>query len=385
MRILILAEGDAETWDSWSGISRSIVDHLRAEGHEVVCGDAELYGAARFWTALRSWVPGRRRWAVRYRLGPKGFAARSTRAQRAVDREAGRVDLVMQFGATFRVRPPRGVPIVLYCDSNFELSRDGAASGFSEAAALDPEAAAGVRSREASVYADAARIFTLSERLRQTFIDRFGIPAGRVETVFAGPNFEIGKSPPVPESLGSEPVVLFAGRAFARKGGDLMLEAFRRVRERMPEARLIVMGPDALPGGAPPPAGVELLGYVDKDTEAGRAALFDAYARSRVFCLPTRFEAFGIVYLEAMHYELPCIGPRLWAVPEIIEDGVTGLLVPPEDPAALAEALLALLGDPSRARAMGRAGKARLLERFTWTHVVRRMLRAVGPLVSAAR
>lgn len=384
MRFLILSEGDAETWDSWSGISRSVVDHLRAAGHTVVCGDAELYGLARVLTALRSFRPDRRRWAIRFRLGSEGFAARSARAQRAVDAHAGSVDVVMQFGATFGVRVPAGLPLVLYCDSNFEYSRDGVASGASEAAAMHTQEAQAVRAREAGVYEAAARIFTLSERLRQVFITRFGIPADRVETVLAGPNWEIGADPPLPvRGESREPVILFTGRAFERKGGRVMLEAFRRVRDRIPQARLLIVGPEALPEdvGAPPP-GVELLGFLDKSTAEGRARLLDAYARAAVFCLPTRFEAFGIVFLEAMHYELPCVGPRQWAVPEIVEDGVTGLLVPPDDAPALADALVQLLADPARARAMGVAGKARLLERFTWAHVTRRMTDAISALLA---
>lgn len=378
MRVLILCEGDAETWDSWSGISHSVVAQLRAAGHEVTCGDVELYGAARYITGARTFARDRRRWAVRFRLGATGFEARSARAQRIVDRFADAVDVVMQFGATFGVRLPPGLPLVLYCDSNFEYSRDGAASGHSEAAALGEAEAAGVRTREAAIYASAARIFTLSERLRRVFIERFGVPPDRVETVYAGPNIELGApAGPAPARTPSEPVVLFVGRAFERKGGPELLAAFARVRACMPEARLVVIGPDALPeeGAAD---GVELLGFVDKSTAEGREALRTAYARARVFCLPTQFEAFGIVYLEAMSNAVPCIGPDRWAVPEIIEHGVTGLLVPPGDPVALANAMLELLRDPARARAMGEAGKTRLEERFTWPAVVARMTGAMS-------
>jgi starch synthase len=352
----------------------------------VTCLDAELYGMDRHLTALRAFVPDRRRWAMRFRLGPKGFAARSAKAQRLVDAHVAGRDVVMQFGATFQVAVPKGVAHVLYCDSNFEYSRDGSETGYSEAAALREKDAQGVMAREAAIYAAVDRIFTLSERVRRAFIERFAVPAERVEAVFAGANFAIGQEPEVPADRGPfEPVILFAGRAFERKGGSLLLEAFRMVRERIPAARLVVMGPDELPGGAPPPEGVELLGFVNKATPEGRAAFESAYARARVFCLPTRFEAFGIVYLEAMHYELPCVGPRQWAVPEIIEDGVTGLLHEPEDARSLADALAAILGDPARAREMGLAGKRRLAERFTWRRVVRRMVEAIAALPGVGR
>jgi glycosyltransferase involved in cell wall biosynthesis len=386
MRILLLCEGDAETWDSWSGLSRSVVDHLRADGHTVVCGDVDVKGASKYYTAARTFSPNRTRWWVRYHLGKVGFAARSRRAASILKKFESQVDVVLQVGATFKLPETSRTPYVLYCDSNIELAKAGSQSGFSEAASLSREELEQIREREATVYRGAARILTVSDRLRDTFIDGFSIEPSKVETIYAGPNFPIDETPTVPDrSLDREPVILFIGRAFSRKGGDLLVQAFSLVRQTVADARLVIVGPSTLSDEISGLPGVEVLGFVNKDSAEGRQAILGAYRRAKVFCLPTRFEPFGVVFLEAMHYELPCVGPRAWAVPEIIEDGVTGLLVEPENARALADALVRLLTSPEEASTFGKAGKARLQERFTWTRVVRRMAASMKQVLGDAR
>src|SRR6267378_4443810 len=98
MRLLLLAEGDAERWDSWSGSTKSVVDHLRRAGHDVVTADVDLYGQARWLAAARNFSPNRKRWEVRYPLadpayrrdpgGPRGTAAHGHRSGRLLQRQS---------------------------------------------------------------------------------------------------------------------------------------------------------------------------------------------------------------------------------------------------------------------------------------------------------
>jgi len=101
------------------------------------------------------------------------------------------------------------------------------------------------------------------------------------------------------------------------------------------------------------------------------------FSQTTVFALPTLREPFGLAFLDAMACAVPCVGTRIEAVPEIVKDGETGLLVPPGDAVALAEALERLLGDPARARAMGARGRARVAQRFVWGRVAERLERAL--------
>lgn len=364
MKILMLCEGDAERMNgSFSGISKSLLDHLRQAGHQVLTGDTDLYGTHRYLAAAATLVPDRRKWGVRFHLGAIPFRMRTGMAARHIA-AAGPLDAVLQIGATFQPRGRGQTPYFLFCDSNIRMADRGRESGQSQAASLTPSEVDEVAAREAPVYRGASGVFTLSERLRRSFIEDFGLAPSVVHTAGAGPNLDIARIPPrAPRSPDQPPTVLFVGVEFERKGGDLMLRAFRRVREAIPNARLLIIGPRDLQLDEP---GVENLGFLRKDVPSEWERLISAYASADVFCLPTRFEPFGIVYIEAMFFGLPCIGPDAWAIPEMIEDGVTGFLVPPESEEALADRMLRLLGDPAGARRMGQAGYDRATRQFTW-------------------
>jgi alpha-maltose-1-phosphate synthase len=370
VKILLLCEGDPETHDSWSGVTRSLLLALREAGHEVIAGDVELYHAARLWNAVRSirWSP--RRWRMWYRLGDTTFHARSRRAHALLKKHGDSVDLILQIGATFEVDPGETVPLYLYCDSNIELASHAAYTGVTEASPLTAAELAAIRRREAEVYARARVIFTMSDQLRDSFQSDFDLDGDRLVTVHCGPNTRIPDGATPEREPDHPPTILFIGRDFARKGGALLLEALPRVREEIPDARLVMVGPEAVPGDPPE---VERLGYLDRDTPEGAAAMDRAYRDATLFCLPTRFDPFGTAFVEAMYYGLPCVGPHAWAVPEIILDGETGRLFPPEDADGLAEALIDLLSRRERAREMGRAARKRVLKHFTWPGIVKKM------------
>lgn len=168
-----------------------------------------------------------------------------------------------------------------------------------------------------------------------------------------------------PEAL----VVLTVGalRANERyKGHDQLIDAWPVVVAAVPKAHLVIAGDgddahrirervEASTVGR----SITLLGFVP-DQE-----LDTCYRRAVVFALPSRGEGFGLVYLEAMAHQLPCLGSRQDAAGEVIQDGVTGLLVDQHDTAGLASALVSLLSDRERRAEMGRAGQLRLRTTFS--------------------
>jgi glycosyltransferase involved in cell wall biosynthesis len=95
--------------------------------------------------------------------------------------------------------------------------------------------------------------------------------------------------------------------------------------------------------------------------------LFTSYANCYLFALPSRGEGFGLVFLEAMAHAKPVIGGAHGGIPDIVEDGVTGLLVPHGNAERLAEALLSVLNNPGPAREMGARGKQRVEQAFSFT------------------
>ncbi len=169
--------------------------------------------------------------------------------------------------------------------------------------------------------------------------------------------------------------VLFLGIDFERKGGPAVLRAFAEVKRQLPGARLVVAGPPA----GPPQAGVEWLGHV-----AERERVQQLFAEATAFAMPSVCEPFGLVLIEAMAHALPVIGSTADAMPEIVEEGVTGFLVPPGDHEALAARMIELLSSPERCSAMGRAARERVQQRFLWSQVVTRVEEGLAQAAAAA-
>jgi glycosyltransferase involved in cell wall biosynthesis len=373
MNVVLLCEGNARTFDSWSGISQNIVDQLERRGHVVLDRDADLTGLVRLAGAALTFSTSRKRWWVRYHLASLPFRLRSRRARRHYRKIQRRVDLILQFGATFAPPDKTGAPLFLYCDGNIRLAEAGATGGESDAAYLSPAEINAVAERERKVYERAEHIFCISDRVTESFIADFGISHSKISTIYAGANLDpAGIHPDWKHRETASPTVLFVGRDFARKGGDHLLHAFRIVREQIPDARLTIVGPERLPA---PQEGVDFLGKLNRDNPEDAARLLAAFQRARVFCMPSRFEGLSISVLEAMLFALPCVSAfSPWTPPEQIVEGETGLLAPINDAPRLAEQLLYLLKNPGEAERMGIAGRQRALDLFTWDRVVERMM-----------
>ncbi|MEO0913564.1 MAG: glycosyltransferase family 4 protein, partial [Pseudomonadota bacterium] len=152
---------------------------------------------------------------------------------------------------------------------------------------------------------------------------------------------------------------LFIGRLAAVKGVPVLLEALRDV----PEVALTLIGDGPERAALEAEAGplgdrVTFLGY------RSQAEVAEALAEVDLLVLPSFAEGVPVVLMEAMAAGLPVISSRVAGIPELVEDGVSGLLLPPGDAAALAEALRALAADPARRAAMGAAGCARVEAEF---------------------
>jgi glycosyltransferase involved in cell wall biosynthesis len=367
MNLLLLVEGDAELISAaGSGSAHAVLENLRQHGHTVGSGDVDLGGFGRGLAAALTFSPRRKRWSVKYHLGAIPFRLRSRNAESHVRRKGPSLQAVLQYGATFSPRAT-GVPYFLYCDSNVHISRDDPHAWAAQLSAAEVDAAV---AREQTVYDGASGIFTFSERVRRSFVGDLGVPADRVETVFAGPNFDPSAIPPLRAHPAEKPNILFVGREFERKGGDVLLAAFARVRAEVPDATLTIIGPRDLRLSIP---GVEVLGFLRKDDRAEYRKLLDAYAKATAFAFPTRFEPFGVVLLEAMFFGLPCVATNVWAIPEIVLDGETGYIVELDDAATLGSRLVDLLKNPQQAHAMGRAGRLRAETHFTWKTVTAKM------------
>jgi len=162
------------------------------------------------------------------------------------------------------------------------------------------------------------------------------------------------------------PIVACVGRLVAFKGIDTLLRAAVQVLARRPDAQFVVLGGGPLE--AELRALAERLGIAPRVTFTGfRADDRDVLRLLRladVFCLPTRREGLGIAFVEAMAMGVAVVGPRIAPITTVVAEGETGLLVEAEDDAAYAAAIVSLLEDPERRRAMGDAGRRRVAAHF---------------------
>ncbi len=203
-------------------------------------------------------------------------------------------------------------------------------------------------------------------RRTDLFIAANAAIAGQLSGLFPGRPVAVayqGLAIPAEAPLASDPVVGILGRLDPVKGHEDVIAAARLLGEDLPDARFAAAGDGAL--REPLARAAAALG----GRFVFRGYVPDALrfiSDCRVGVVASRgSEAVSRAALEWMSLGRPVVATKVGCLPELVEDGVTGVLVPPGDPKALAQAVAALLEDPARAQAMGRAGRERFLQRFT--------------------
>ncbi len=271
------------------------------------------------------------------------------------------------------------LPLVVKCHAHLKLCLDlnGVPLGADTALLADLERETLTRAR--AVHANSR---ALAERCGADY----GLPASRFVHVPYG--IDTRRFTPTPSALRKAwgvvdtPVALFVGRMETRKGIETLVPAFAALVAQRPDATLVVAGPDTVgPAGRAsqwqamseawvaagvPPDRIRLLGPVAHES------LPAIYSACDVMVAPSPYEAFGLVYLEAMACGCVPIGCAAGGVPAIVADGVTGRLVPPGDAPALAAVMAELLTDAEQRKRMAAAGRAVVERTYSLDAVVAR-------------
>ena len=168
--------------------------------------------------------------------------------------------------------------------------------------------------------------------------------------------------------LPDQPVVGMVANLRPQKAYDVLIRATALLRDALPDVKLLIVGSDDDEGTQMPPL-AELVRALDlRETVAflgKRDDVFDVIDTFDVAVLSSDYEGSPLAVMEYMEAAKAVVATRVGGVPDLVVDGVTGLLVEPRDPESLAEAILGLLRDPVRARAMGQAGRERRLREFS--------------------
>ncbi|MDO8424930.1 MAG: glycosyltransferase [bacterium] len=226
------------------------------------------------------------------------------------------------------------------------------------------------------------RIIAVSDAVRSYSVRMDRVPLGKMVVIQNG--VDTARFRPVPATPHDDVRFVSVGRLVEQKGHDVLLEAFLLLRDTHPRARLEIIG------DGPRRAELEALcasfHLTDRVRFLGLQRDIPAYyQRSDILVLPSRWEGFGIAAIEASACGIPVIASSVGGLQEAVVDGETGILVPPEDPKALATAMRALAADRPRRVLMGHAGRRHVERSFSIDRVVQRHEELYAALMAHTR
>ena len=214
---------------------------------------------------------------------------------------------------------------------------------------------------EREIYHKAAMTFVRSSNVQRSVIEDYECPAEKVALVFAGSNVSVSTAKTANTDY-TQAAILFVGLDWRRKGGPDLIEAFKIVREKHPDATLTIVG-------ANPEINIPNCNVVGKVTPQ---ELDYYYQNASVFCLPTYLEPFGIAFIEAMTARLPIVATRVGAIPDFVEEGRNGWLVDPGDTQSIATALMKLIEKPEMCKSFGEFSFRLIQDHYSWDAVGRK-------------
>jgi len=269
-------------------------------------------------------------------------------------------------------------PFVLYQGLSYDvlLERAECGDGPVRFSTLSRDAVLRLRDRQHQIFDQAARVLAMSRWLAEHLVTYSGLPPEKVRVVHPGASVAQDLNPRTLAAAharrlaGPRRRLLFVGTEFHAKAGNTVLAALALLRRDVdPEITLTVLGPDrwVLPGE--PPDGVRFLRRLPVE------AVGPLYDRHDLFVLPSRFEGFGISFVEALAHGVPCVGRNAYAMSDIIRPGVNGDLVDGDDPDVLADRIAGILTDPEVYRCTY-AGAGEVAARYSWGRAAHELLQA---------
>ncbi len=208
---------------------------------------------------------------------------------------------------------------------------------------------------ERAVYESATFVVAQSEWAAGSLVDDYAVPSSKIRVIPFGitlpPAFPPAHGPGRDDPL---PRITFVGRSMDRKGGWRLLDVWSRHLQQRSRLTLVTLDP------VPPAPGLE----IHNDVRPGDGRLDAILADTAVFAFPTELDTFGYAAIEAMAAGVPVVANRTAALPELVDDQHTGLLVPPGDDEALRSALERLLADRQLRHELGQAGRRRVEQHF---------------------
>lgn len=367
VKIAGVVDGDPFDSSTWSGASHHFFRALQEMGFlaDAVSGLPNKFSI--FFYKLINFHPNLDKWQFKYHLDTRFYSKMREKAAYELNKMNAKFNHVLQINVWFNVPSiisDKNISTSIYTGSNL-ATQLSSPYGY-------PKISKDIIDRaflyETKVYQNLNFIFTRSEWARTSFIRDFQLHPQKVINVGTGSNFY--ELPEKYEKKYNSKNILFIGTDFLRKGGQYLLDAFKIVKRDIPEATLTIIGPNL----SNVPHGVNCLGYISQNSFEGQRTIHNTYRNAAIFVMPSLYEPFGNVFLEAMSFMVPCLGTDVCAIPEIIADGQTGFVVPARDADTLADRMIEMLRKSDMLEEMGNQAYERVKKRYDWKRVVTKIV-----------
>lgn len=224
------------------------------------------------------------------------------------------------------------------------------------------------KDRAEKFYNNCKGILTMSRWLQGDLIKNTGVDKKKVHCVGGGCNIDYTKVDDVDKESNK---ILFVGKDFERKGGQLVVRAYEIINKKYPgKYKLYIAGPAEMPTEIKGVSGIEFLGCISTEE------LVKYYNLCDIFVMPSYFEAYGIVFAEALIYGLPCIGRNAFAMKEFIKDGKNGYLINEDNDEYLADKMLQLLNNDA-IKEYVKSKRQQYIKEYSWNSVAEKIIKVM--------
>lgn len=292
------------------------------------------------------------------------FVLKSRRAEQYIQQLNEKPDLVFQMFGTYSPCWKTGnIPYVIFLDYTTALAERNWSVW---ATFLSDHARQSWFECERLAYARATHIFSMSQVVKTSLISDYKIAEQKITVVGSSGDFQepyTGK-----KTFGSQQI-LFNGSDFERKGGDFVLAAFRKVRQVIPKAKLIIIGKKL----SIEEVGVENLGHV-----ASRLDIRDLFLKADLVVAPAYCDPFPTFLMEAMNYGVPCIVSDRDGMPEIVDHAVGGIVLNQLTEELLASHMIHLLMNPLVLASMSKAARLKVGSKLNWNTIAKTIAQTIA-------
>lgn len=347
---------------------KAVYSHLYAEMHNAGASVTvlqserpEAHSVRDLLLAASTFSPKRSIWRERYHKNKHAFEQKSKRTEEMITRLRVKPDMIFHVHSTympiwFKQQPP----YVMYLDYTMALAETNWPPW---APFRNNKEREEWMVREQHAYLRALHIFAMSTVVRTSLISDYGVSPENISVIGASGNFQYPYDGQ--RTFGSHRL-LFISSNFKRKGGDIVIEAFRRVRSVVPDANLLILGESVQ--AQVMIDGVTYGGYITSDAE-----MRGLYLGSDLLLLPSRCDPFPRVVIEAMNYGVPCLVSDADGLSEIVDDQINGVVLSDIGPTVLAAWIVELLSDRTKLAEMSLQARCKVREHLNWAVVTRRI------------